>query len=59
MLGESEDKGKRKDTGDPKGSEDLQDIREKFNEAEKPTEQLLDGGHLLIVRQMYELSLMS
>jgi hypothetical protein len=35
---ESEDKGKRKDNGDPKGSEDLQDIREMFNEAKKPTE---------------------
>jgi hypothetical protein len=34
----SEDKSKRKDTGDPKGSEDLQDIREMFNEAKKPTE---------------------
>jgi hypothetical protein len=34
---ESEDKGKRKDTSDPKGSKDLQDIREIFNEAKKPT----------------------
>jgi hypothetical protein len=35
---ESEDKDKCRDTGDPKGSEDLQDIKEMFNETKKPTE---------------------
>jgi hypothetical protein len=35
---ESEDKDERKDTGDLKGNEDLQDIREMLNETKKPTE---------------------
>jgi hypothetical protein len=36
--GEGEDEGQRKGTGDPRGSEDLEDIREMLEEAEKPTE---------------------
>jgi hypothetical protein len=36
--GENEGESKRKGTGDPRGSEDLQDIREMLDEAEKPTE---------------------
>ena len=36
--GENEGGSKRKGTGDPRGSEDLQDIREMLDEAEKPTE---------------------
>jgi hypothetical protein len=36
--GESEGKGKRKGAGNPWSSEDLQDIREMLNEAEKSTE---------------------
>jgi hypothetical protein len=35
--GESEGESRRKGTGDPRGSEDLQDIREMLDEAEKPT----------------------
>ena len=34
--GEGEGEGKRKGTGDPRGSEDLEDIREMLDEAEKP-----------------------
>jgi hypothetical protein len=34
----SEDKSKRKGTGDPRGSEDLQDIREILNKVENPTD---------------------
>ena len=37
-AGEGEDEGKRKGTGDPRGSEDLQDIKEMLDEAEKPTD---------------------
>ena len=36
--GESESESRRKGTGDPRGSEDLQDIREMLDEAEGPTE---------------------
>ena len=36
--GENEGGSKCKGTGDPRGSEDLQDIREMLDEAEKPTE---------------------
>ena len=34
----SDDEGKRKGTGDPRGSEDLQNIREILDETEKLTE---------------------
>ena len=34
----SDDEGKRKGTGDPRGSEDLQNIKEIFDETEKLTE---------------------
>ena len=39
-AGEGEDEGesKRKGTGDPRENGDLQDIREMFDETEKPTE---------------------
>jgi hypothetical protein len=36
--GESESESRRKGTGDPRGSEDLQDIREMLDEAEGPIE---------------------
>ena len=36
--GESEGESKHKGTGDPRGSEDLQDIREMLDEADKPTD---------------------
>ena len=35
---ESKDKSKRKDTGNPKGNKDLQDIKEILNEVKKPIE---------------------
>ena len=49
--GENEGWSKRKGTGDPWGSEDLQDIREMLDEAEKPAEWLSNDGYLLIARR--------